>query len=111
MSETKPRCLPVSAAAAGCRSRSAPSATACTGIAWSWCHDSYQAMTWYRRPARALAKIDKLREEGRLAGLADQILANLHRDHSTADATRDRPGHRSAAEQDDPEEQADRNSS
>lgn len=51
-------------------------------IAWSWCHDSYQADDLVQETiARALAKIDSLREESRLQVWLTQILANLHRDH------------------------------
>ena len=50
-------------------------------IAWSWCHDSYQADDLVQETiARALAKIDSLREEGRLQVWLTQILANLYRD-------------------------------
>jgi len=50
-------------------------------IAWSWCHDSYQADDLAQETiARALAKIDSLREEGRLQVWLTQILANLYRD-------------------------------
>lgn len=51
-------------------------------IAWSWCHDSYQADDLVQETlARALTKIDSLREESRLQVWLTQILANLHRDH------------------------------
>ena len=50
-------------------------------IAWSWCHDSHQADDLVQETlARALAKIDSLREESRLQVWLTQILANLHRD-------------------------------
>ena len=51
-------------------------------IAWSWCHDSHQAEDLVQETlARALTKIDSLREEGRLQVWLTQILANLFRDH------------------------------
>ena len=54
-------------------------------IAWSWCHDSYQADDLVQETlARALAKVDNLREESRLQVWLTQILANLHRDHYRA---------------------------
>ena len=50
-------------------------------IAWSWCHDSHQADDLVQETlARALTKIDSLREEGRLQVWMTQILANLYRD-------------------------------
>ena len=50
-------------------------------IAWSWCHDSYQADDLVQETqARALAKINSLREESRLQVWLTQILANLYRD-------------------------------
>ncbi len=50
-------------------------------IAWSWCHDSYQADDLVQETqARALAKLDSLREENRLQVWLTQILANLYRD-------------------------------
>ncbi len=50
-------------------------------IAWSWCHDSHQADDLVQETqARALAKIDSLREESRLQVWLTQILANLYRD-------------------------------
>ncbi|MCG6965918.1 MAG: RNA polymerase sigma factor [Chromatiaceae bacterium] len=51
-------------------------------IAWSWCHDSHLADDLVQESiARALAKLDGLREEGRLQVWLTQILANLYRDH------------------------------
>lgn len=51
-------------------------------IAWSWCHDSYQADDLVQETlARALARVDNLRDEGRLQVWLTQILANLYRDH------------------------------
>jgi len=50
-------------------------------IAWSWCHDSHLADDLVQETlARALAKIDSLREESRLQVWLTQILANLYRD-------------------------------
>ena len=50
-------------------------------IAWSWCHDSYQADDLVQETqVRALAKINSLREESRLQVWLTQILANLYRD-------------------------------
>ena len=50
-------------------------------IAWSWCHDSHQADDLVQETlARALAKLDSLREESRLQVWLTQILANLYRD-------------------------------
>ena len=50
-------------------------------IAWSWCHDKHLADDLVQETlARALAKIDSLREEGRLQVWLTQILANLYRD-------------------------------
>jgi len=50
-------------------------------IAWSWCHDSHQADDLVQETlARALDKLDSLREESRLQVWLTQILANLYRD-------------------------------
>ena len=50
-------------------------------IAWSWCHDSHQADDLVQEAiARALAKVDRLRDETRLRVWLTQILSNLHRD-------------------------------
>lgn len=50
-------------------------------IAWSWCHDSHLADDLVQEAqARALAKLDSLREESRLQVWLTQILANLYRD-------------------------------
>ena len=50
-------------------------------IAWSWCHDSHQADDLAQETlARALARIDSLREEDRLQIWLTQILVNLYRD-------------------------------
>lgn len=50
-------------------------------IAWSWCHDSARADDLVQETlARALEKIDNLRDENRLQVWMTQILANLHRD-------------------------------
>ncbi len=78
-------------------------------IAWSWCHDSHQADDLVQETlARALARIDSLREEGRLQVWLTQILANLYRDQfrraapETGLDSDDLPGH------DDPEQAANR---
>jgi RNA polymerase sigma-70 factor (ECF subfamily) len=50
-------------------------------IAWSWCHDSQLADDLTQETvARALAKLDGLRDEARLQVWLTQILANLYRD-------------------------------
>jgi RNA polymerase sigma-70 factor, ECF subfamily len=50
-------------------------------IAWSWCHDSHEADDLVQETlARALAKLDRLREPARLQVWLTQILANLWRD-------------------------------
>ncbi|MCB1802202.1 MAG: RNA polymerase sigma factor [Gammaproteobacteria bacterium] len=50
-------------------------------IAWSWCHDGDNADDLVQETlARALSKIDTLREESRLQVWLTQILANLFRD-------------------------------
>jgi RNA polymerase sigma-70 factor (ECF subfamily) len=50
-------------------------------IAWSWCHDSYEAEDLVQESiARALEKLDTLRDESRLQVWLTQILANLRRD-------------------------------
>lgn len=50
-------------------------------IAWAWCHDSHNADDLVQETlARALAKLDDLRDEARLAVWLTQILANLYRD-------------------------------
>ena len=50
-------------------------------IAWSWCHDSHQADDLVQETlARALDKIESLRDETRLQVWLTQILANLYRD-------------------------------
>lgn len=50
-------------------------------IAWSWCHDTHLADDLVQETlARALAKLDSLREEDRLQIWLTQILANLYRD-------------------------------
>ena len=51
-------------------------------IAWSWCHDQHLADDLVQETqARALDKLDKLREESRLAVWLTRIMANLYRDH------------------------------
>jgi RNA polymerase sigma-70 factor (ECF subfamily) len=50
-------------------------------IAWSWCHDSHLADDLVQETlARALAKIDSLRDENRLQVWVTQIMSNLFRD-------------------------------
>lgn len=50
-------------------------------IAWSWCHDSYDAEDLVQETiARALDKLDTLRDHARLQVWLTQILANLRRD-------------------------------
>ncbi|MCB1791631.1 MAG: RNA polymerase sigma factor [Gammaproteobacteria bacterium] len=50
-------------------------------IAWSWCHDSYTADDLVQETlARALDKVEGLRDESRLQVWLTQILANLFRD-------------------------------
>lgn len=51
-------------------------------IAWSWCHDQHLADDLVQETqARALDKLDKLRDESRLAVWLTRIMANLYRDH------------------------------
>jgi RNA polymerase sigma-70 factor (ECF subfamily) len=50
-------------------------------IAWSWCHDRHLADDLVQETvARALDKLDALREESRLQVWLTRILANLYRD-------------------------------
>jgi RNA polymerase sigma-70 factor (ECF subfamily) len=50
-------------------------------IAWSWCHDSHTADDLVQEAlARAIAKIDGLRDDNRLQVWVTQIMANLFRD-------------------------------
>ena len=50
-------------------------------IAWSWCHDGFTADDLVQETlARALSKIDSLRDESRLQVWLTQIMANLFRD-------------------------------
>lgn len=50
-------------------------------IAWSWCHDTHLAEDLVQETlTRALAKLDRLRDESRLQVWLTQILANLYRD-------------------------------
>ena len=50
-------------------------------IAWSWCRDSHTADDLVQESlARAIAKLDSLREEERLQVWVTQIMANLFRD-------------------------------
>lgn len=78
-------------------------------IAWSWCHDSYQADDLVQETlARALAKVDNLREESRLQVWLTQILANLHRDHYRRTQPETGQNTDLLPSRDDPEEHADR---
>lgn len=50
-------------------------------IAWSWCHDCQLADDLVQETlARALSKLDSLRDDSRLQVWLTQILANLYRD-------------------------------
>ena len=50
-------------------------------IAWSWCHDSDIADDLVQETlARALSKVETLRDEARLQVWLTQIMANLYRD-------------------------------
>jgi len=50
-------------------------------LAWSWSHNQHQAEDLVQETiARALAKLDTLREEARLAVWLTRIMANLFRD-------------------------------
>ncbi len=50
-------------------------------LAWSWCHDKYLADDLVQETqARALDKLDSLREETSLAVWLTRIMANLYRD-------------------------------
>lgn len=50
-------------------------------LAWSWCHDQYLADDLVQETmARALDKLDNLREESRLGVWLTRIMANLYRD-------------------------------
>lgn len=50
-------------------------------IAWAWCHDSHEADDLVQETlARALARLDRLRDPDRLQVWLTQILANLWRD-------------------------------
>lgn len=78
-------------------------------IAWSWCHDSYQADDLAQETiARALAKIDGLREEARLQVWLTQILANLYRDQFRRIRPETGLDSDTLPTQDDPEQNADR---
>jgi len=51
-------------------------------IAWSWCHDQHLADDLVQETqAKALEKLDSLREESRLAVWLTRIMANIYRDH------------------------------
>lgn len=78
-------------------------------LAWSWCHDSHQADDLVQETlARALVKIDSLREENRLQVWLTRILANLHRDHYRRSRTDVDLGSADLRAEDDPEHAADR---
>ena len=50
-------------------------------LAWSWCHDQYLADDLVQETqARAIDKLDSLREETRLGVWLTRIMANLYRD-------------------------------
>ena len=50
-------------------------------LAWSWCHNQHLAEDLVQETqARALDKLDSLREEARLAVWLTRIMANLYRD-------------------------------
>ena len=79
-------------------------------IAWSWCQDSHLADDLVQETlARALAKIDTLRDDARLQVWLTQILANLHRDHYRRIQPDTGLDSDVLAARDDPEQAADRN--
>lgn len=79
-------------------------------IAWSWCHDRYLADDLAQETlARALTKIDSLREESRLQVWLTQILANLYRDLFRRPPTETGLETDTLIAADDPEHAADRN--
>jgi len=78
-------------------------------IAWSWCHDSQQADDLVQETlARALAKLDTLRDETRLQVWLTQILANLRRDRFRRNEPETGIDTDTLAASDDPERAADR---
>ena len=78
-------------------------------IAWSWCHDSHQADDLAQETlARALARIDSLREEGRLRVWLTQILANLYHDQFRRAAPETGLDSDALPGRDDPEQAANR---
>ncbi len=79
-------------------------------IAWSWCHDSHQADDLVQETiARALDKLDKLRDEARLQVWLTRILANLHRDlYRRVQADTGLDPETLSGSRDDPEQSADR---
>ena len=51
-------------------------------LAWSWCHDQHLADDLVQETiAKALLKMDSLREESRLGVWLIRIMANIYRDH------------------------------
>lgn len=78
-------------------------------IAWAWCHDSHLADDLAQEAiARALSKLDSLREENRLQVWLTQILANLYRDQFRRPAPETGLEDDSLAAPDDPEHAVDR---
>jgi RNA polymerase sigma-70 factor (ECF subfamily) len=78
-------------------------------IAWSWCHDGHLADDLVQETlARALAKVDALRDESRLQVWLTQILANLHRDQFRRVTPETGLDLDSIVGNDDPEHSADR---
>jgi RNA polymerase sigma-70 factor (ECF subfamily) len=78
-------------------------------IAWSWCHDGSQAEDLAQETvARALAKLDSLRDESRLQVWLTQILANLFRDQFRRIQPETGLEPELLASEDDPEHSADR---
>jgi RNA polymerase sigma-70 factor (ECF subfamily) len=78
-------------------------------IAWSWCHDGHQADDLAQETlARALDKMDSLRDETRLQVWLTQILANLHRDQYRRVTPDTGVEFDSLAADDDPETSVDR---
>jgi RNA polymerase sigma-70 factor (ECF subfamily) len=78
-------------------------------IAWAWCHDSHLADDLVQETlARALAKLDTLREESRLQVWLTQILANLYRDQFRRPPAETGLETDALATEDDPEQAANR---
>ena len=78
-------------------------------IAWSWSHSSALADDLAQETlARALDKLDSLRDESRLQVWMTQILANLYRDHHRRIQPDTGLESDTIPAQEDPEQQADR---